>query len=404
LDDGFDVLRNPRVMRKVNHLSLKKKGSSSRCWVQALLAFGLLSLSLGFVARLCGSVGEPSEKIHTEQVRRSTSYRTHRSVWGGDARRRQLSFTDDSNHQWLDEMGNRLLLAQEMTDPVEQRDALKACLDGLTPEMAASLLAMMDSSELKGLAAAQLFDLWLMTEPANAATWAGKLEDMTTMSSFMNLVALRWAVSDLEAAVSWVHKLPDGSIKNELVRTIGSEAVRSDPQEALRLAAELPEDSAQADLVCRAASEWAVSEPDAAKEWAKMITDESLRERVMQGIALSYAEKNPVAAVSVLLDHTAEGPVQDRAIVSIIQSWAGKDPLTVSTWVKQFPDDCLGKDAVTNMIQIWASSDLQAAADWLLGLPASQMKNEGMLAYARVVRRTDTALANHWESRMKQNP
>ncbi len=119
----------------------------------------------------------------------------------------------------------------------------------------------------------------------------------------------------------------------------------------------------------------------------------------MRGVTLSYAAKDPAAAVSMLLETTVEGPEQDQVIVSIIQSWAEKDPLVVSSWVKQFPDDRLGKDAVTNMIQIWASKDVQAAADWLLTLPYGQMRKEGILAYARVIRRTDAALANQWESR-----
>jgi hypothetical protein len=370
----------------------------TRTSVHGLVACGLISLSVGLGAYFFNSTAKPSAGIHSEQLQRGANHRSHCSAFRGDARRIQLSFTGSTKKQWLDQIRTRLFRAQANTDPVGQRDALKACLDELTPEMAASLLTTMDPSDLKSLAAAQLFDFWVMAEPANAAAWTQKLDDATTMSSFMNLVALRWAVSDLKEAVSWVHTLSAGSVKNDLIRSIASEAVRSDPQEALRLAASLPEDLAQADLVCRAASEWAVMEPAPAKEWAEHIEDKLLRERVIRDIAVTYAEKDPSAAVAMLQGSTAEGPEQDCAIVSIVQSWTQKDPLLVSTWVRQFPDDKLGRDAINNVVQIWASKDLQASGTWLLTLPSSEMKDAGILAYARVVKRTNENLAEQWVS------
>ena len=76
----------------------------------------------------------------------------------------------------------------------------------------------MDASDLGGLAAACLFDHWLMAKPANAAAWAQSLRGVAAMPSFMNQVALRWAASDLKEAVAWVQSLPPGNLQNDLDR------------------------------------------------------------------------------------------------------------------------------------------------------------------------------------------
>lgn len=359
---------------------------------------GYCAVLIGLAHHFSVPVRQGADPSRSQNARKASAHRAKLCESAMKDQSRSLGSGVVSESGWIQGMRTRLFDAEMITDPVEQRDALLACMNELTAGMAADLLATMSPAELKGLAAHHLFDVWVMAKPIEAAAWAGNLMDGESMPPLLNLVALRWAVSDLKEAVSWLHTLPAGSLKDDLTSVIGCEAVRSDPLEALRLAAELPASAAQENLVRRAASEWAATAPSSAKEWAEKIEDGMLRERVIRDIAVVHAERDPAAAVSILLARTASSEDQDRAIVSIVQSWTRNDPTLVATWVEQFPDDRLGMDAIDNMIHVWVSKDEKASGEWLRTLPRSTMRTAGMLAYARELGRTNQTLAERWAS------
>jgi hypothetical protein len=250
--------------------------------------------------------------------------------------------------------------------------------------------------ELKREEDPRQFDEWATANPREAAAWAQKLDTPESRRSFLMVVALRWAVTDLAAAAVWARSLPEGDLHTEIMAAIGNEAIRSDPEQALGLAAELPSCKAQDDLVCRALVEWAVTERDRAMECAAQIQDKALLEQVTGQIAVASAEKDPTSAANIALEKMPPGDAQDRALVSIIQRWVKTDPLAAASWVKDFPEDQLGKDAIGNLVNLWANSDQRAVGDWLLTLPNGELRNTGIRSYAQVIGRTDPALASRW--------
>lgn len=288
------------------------------------------------------------------------------------------------------------LAAEALGDALEQEAALSRCMEGMTPEMAATLLAALRPEELKGEAAQRLFDHWASAKPGEAAGWAQNQADPQTRQSFLNVAAVRWAASDLSEAVGWARGLPEGEGRTQIMAAVGSEAVRSDPLEALRLGVELPAGAAQADLICRAAAEWAGTDRDGAMEWAEQIEDKNLRQQVTAQVVVASAEQDPAGAATIALQQMFPGEEQDRAVVSIVQRWVQTDPAVAAAWVSEFPEGAVGRDAMDNLVNLWADRDLVASGNWLLTLPAGAMRNTGVLAYSHVLRRTDAPLAEQW--------
>ncbi len=298
--------------------------------------------------------------------------------------------------QRTESLKQMLLSAQAIENPSEQNAALNRCLAGVTPEKAADVLNSMAPDEVKGIAAHRLFDLWATSEPRLAMGWVHAELDSITRQIFMNLAALRWAAMDLPEAATWARDLPEGDSRIAMIMAIGQEATQRDPREALRLASELPESIASSELIASAAAEWAVIELSSSLEWALQIENLHLRQQVIEQIALASSTHDLRTAASIALQQMTPGMQQDRALVSIIQRWVSHDPEIASSWVSQFPDDSLGQDAVENLINVWANQDDVAAGKWLSALLPSRMKNAGILAYSRMLERTDAELANRW--------
>ncbi len=293
----------------------------------------------------------------------------------------------------LEDLRAAFLAAEALESTMEQDAALKRCMEGLAPEMAANLLAILKPEELKSGGAGRLFDYWATANPKDAAAWAQGQGDVETRQSFLNVAALRWAVTDLKEATTWARSLPAGDTKTEIMAAVGSEAVRSDPFEALRLGFELPAGAAKTNLLRRAASEWAVKDRDSAVQWAQQIEDKDLRQLVTEQVAVASAEQDPVGAATIAMQQMVPGTEQDRAVVSIIQRWVQTNPEHAAAWVREFPQCQLGRDAMDNLVNLWTDKDLVASGDWLLTLPAGELRNVGILAYSRALERTDAEFA-----------
>jgi len=365
-------------------------------FARGLLALVVLGLSLAIWLR-SGIAPRTAERNPSASAQGDSQPRPARhSATGSRVRARELSPAAAAERRQWEGLRTAFLAAQAVEDPMEQAAALNRLMEDMAEEMAAAMLASLGPEDLKGEAARRLFDHWATANPGEAAAWAQGQADPETRQCFLNVAALRWAATDLSGAAAWARSLPEGNSRLEIMAAVGSEAVRSDPLEALRLGVELPAGTAQADLICRAAAEWAVTDRASAVEWVKQIEDEELRQRVTEQVVVASAEQDPVGAATIALQQMAPGGEQDRAVVSIVQRWVQTDPKDASAWVSGFPEGALGRDAMDNLVNLWADRDLVASGNWLLTLPAGELRNAGILAYSRVLSRTDAALAQRW--------
>jgi hypothetical protein len=377
--------------------SYKADRSVRKVFVRGLIVLVVVGLSLALWPRSGSEIAPDTAEQNASTAVESLSQPLPASHSASGSQMRVLAqeivpAAATEKQPWED-LWTAFLAAQALTDPMEQSAALSRCMEGLTPEMAATLLANLNPADLKTAAARQLFDHWATANPGAAAVWAQSQADPETCQSFMNVAAMRWAVTDLSKAAAWARNLPEGNSRTEIMAAVGSEAVRSNPLEAMRLGIEMPAGTAQADLICRASAEWAVTDRDSAMEWAEQIEDKDLRQRVTEQIVVASADQDPVKVATLALQQLTPGVEQDRAIVSIVQRLVQTDPVGASAWVSGFPENALGRDAMDNLVNLWADRDLVAPGNWLLTLPTGELRNTGILAYSRVLTRTEEAKA-----------
>ena len=401
--------RNKILRSEVNDMRKNSKHPKPSCGAEPSVRTGFaLGLLTAVLLILCLAVwlrsdprknnasakAEPSSSVSGQSPFQQPASRN--SANGNRIKSRELSPAAQAEQHRLGGIWAAFLAAQALTDPVEETAVWNRLMYGMTKELAVELLSGLSPDDLKGAAARRLFDFWATANPSETAVWAQSQGDPETRQSFMNVAALRWAVTDLKAAATWARNLPEGESRTEILAAVGSEAVRSDPLEALRLGIELPTGTAQSDLIQRAAAEWASTDRDSALKWAQQIEDEDLRQRVTEHVAVASAEQDPAGAATIVLQQLSPGEGQDRAVVSIIQRWVQTDPAIASAWVSEFPENALGRDAMDNLVNLWADRDLVASGNWLLTLREGALRNAGVLAYSRVLMRTDAALAQRW--------
>lgn len=151
------------------------------------------------------------------------------------------------------------------------------------------------------------------TDPAAALQWANGLSDAAEREAALEAIAWRTTLDDLPVAVEALESLPAGMARN-------------------RLAAHL-------------VAEWATREPESALEWAKKRGEESERDEALCGWVVATGELSPERAGTLAADEISPGPVQNRAVVSVLQRWAPKDYRAAAVWVAAFPEGSLKNDA-----------------------------------------------------------
>jgi hypothetical protein len=184
-----------------------------------------------------------------------------------------------------------------------------------------------------------------------AATEALAGFSATDRSEACERVAAVCARQNVEEAIAWAQRLPEDAARQSALLAIAHEVASQNPAQALMLASQTIVPAEKQSIVTQAASTWAVTSPEAAAAWAGQIRDSSLREQTLAAIATSWANNDPLAAAQFILDSLPEGPIQDNAVMGIMQRLASRDADAASAWVAQFPER-LRDNAVAEMNRI----------------------------------------------------
>lgn len=292
----------------------------------------------------------------------------------------------------------RLLEAQVIEDLDQRNLAMDECLADISLQGAAFLMKAMSEREHHGPAAEWLFNHWARSDPRSAMEWAHGLSESKVKLSFMNVAVMRWATISFTDARDWVIRQPEGEPRNMLLVALGNEAIAVDPQAVIQFAELLPDGSARSRMLVNAAGEWAVLDLPGAMAWARQIDESVLRQEVLEQIVVGALPKDLHVTASIALLEMARGIPQDRALLSLVKKSASSDPRFVSTWLRDFPDDSLGQEAVEILVTEWASQSLSDAGKWVRSLAPGRIRNQGILTYARVLRQTNRKLAEQWEA------
>jgi hypothetical protein len=127
--------------------------------------------------------------------------------------------------------------------------------------------------------------------------------------------------------------------------------------------------ASQTRLLTMAATEWAKQDSSATLQWVSQINDPALRQQLIGSAVVGYAELDPVAAATCLLQSAPTEAELSQSLAGITWAWAMKDPAAAAIWVADFPAGTTQQTALENLLNIWGNHDPAAATSWIEHLP-----------------------------------
>ncbi|MDB6077561.1 MAG: hypothetical protein JWO82_1308, partial [Akkermansiaceae bacterium] len=197
----------------------------------------------------------------------------------------------------------------------------------------------------------KLLGAWAEMNPAEAATALSKLATEDQPDACRTLAAT-WTRNDPDEALAWARGLPAGDLRGEALTGIGHEEAFANPRRAIELAQEAGATPGAAEVIDQAVTTWAASDAQAAMTWGKEIAEPALREKVLAGVAVSWADRDPYAAANLVIDSVGEGQLEENSLVGIVQRIALGDMAGARDWVAQFPEGRMRERAEAELVRI----------------------------------------------------
>ena len=114
---------------------------------------------------------------------------------------------------------------------------------------------------------------------------------------------------------------------------------------------------------------WAGTDREAAWDWALAQPGSERRTTLLAGVAAAAAQDSPSEMIEIV---DTLDPEERRSIVqAILAAWARTDPEAALSALEEMADPQLTQAAQHSMITVWAQSDPRAAFDWVLAQPPS---------------------------------
>ena len=117
---------------------------------------------------------------------------------------------------------------------------------------------------------------------------------------------------------------------------------------------------------------WAGTDREAAWDWALAQPGSERRTTLLAGVAAAAAQDSPSEMIEIV---DTLDPEERRSIVqAILAAWARTDPEAALSALEEMADPQLTQAAQHSMITVWAQSDPRAAFDWVLAQPPSGVR------------------------------
>ena len=200
---------------------------------------------------------------------------------------------------------------------------------------------------------------WAEKDPRSATGWINQMPTGSDRQEALAAAANAWAGQDFVGAITWAKQLPGSDDRQKALEATADEASYDHPVEALGLATTLAPSSTLNEIIARAVAAWTRNSPGDAISWTKQIPDPVSREQMMTSIAAAWGESNPVAAGTLAANSFRPGPLQDQAVIAVVQRWAQTDAPAVKAWIDQFPEGPLRQVAMAELDEFSKNSHLR---------------------------------------------
>ncbi|MDP6491099.1 MAG: hypothetical protein QGH42_03585 [Kiritimatiellia bacterium] len=274
--------------------------------------------------------------------------------------------------------------------------ALSRDLDaGLFPE-AWSLLQEQPWSRAKD-EAVELFVLqWSSRDPEAAIEFAMTIGSSRQRHTVLATATEAWATRDPEGALAWYHgRIADG------LKPVGQShflegLYASAPDTALALIWEMDDLRRQEGLL-RALflSSREEHEQGAAqlKSMFDLSEDPAQREMLARMVAGTWAADDPMRAIAWASELEDEPDVQERVIMTALQSWGRREPGTAMEWLLEQELPQTSRGAVYHIAKSWSRDNPAGLREWVREASPSHTRDTVIASHVQDLRYRDPATA-----------
>src|SRR5690606_31396319 len=114
----------------------------------------------------------------------------------------------------------------------------------------------------------------------------------------------------------------------------------ADPADAIRVA-QLLGMPQSAETFAALVQAWAQRDLLGALGWTLQRPQDVMRDQLLAHVAVVQADLQPAQAAQLVATQMTDGPVQDAAMLDVMQQWAAKDPEGAAAWTTRLRDDAL---------------------------------------------------------------
>ncbi len=187
----------------------------------------------------------------------------------------------------------------------------------------------LSAGKVRDLALTNALDSWAAEDPIAAGRYIARLPAGPTQVAAATGWARRRAVTDPQEAATWSGMLNDDSARRPALAIIASVWAQHDPAAAARWAADTP--ALPAEALTGALSYWTLQDAGAAQDFVLHLAGET-QVRAAVYLAPTLAQRDPVAALtwSQSLPNAA---AREAALAAAFARWLGNAPVAARTWV-----------------------------------------------------------------------
>jgi hypothetical protein len=147
-----------------------------------------------------------------------------------------------------------------------------------------------------------------------------------------------WARSYPNEALAWLSDAPDSKQRATIAEIVCPQLVRTNVEQAISLAERCyaGDTNVMQNLLDNLAQSWAERDESAAYAWATSKPPGENRDRLLQRIAYTQANSDPVSAARLVAEQISPGEIQSEAAISVLHQWAQRDTAAAMAWAQSF--------------------------------------------------------------------
>jgi hypothetical protein len=190
--------------------------------------------------------------------------------------------------------------------------------------------------------------------------------DRAKRAAAVDQAMLHWAERDLPAALAWAEGLSEPELRRDCLASLCTVWCGKDPPTAMKFIQSHDLGSCRTPLLLSALTGWMRLSPSQALAWADSLPPDGFKQEALATAAYALAATDIPGAATIAIEDLAAAPaLQQAALIDIVHSWTGQDPLAAAQWVSEFPPGALREAVLRELILTWRQRDVSAATAWL---------------------------------------